>query len=390
MSGTEGLQGCEVFPDIRPSQSIVAGMFLDGMGVDGHLDLVHSGLELDEFDIGVVVSFHLGFQPPVSVLADLVHDEGEWCGIGCNALEEPGGNNVRGHIAGNGGESLELMGMDDVVGAAKSAMDKASAGDALNVLCQEFDAVRVYPEVDLDHEALKRIQSCYSKKMIICYSEDPDAPRSTAGVTFVINKTLIAPRNISTYRLCAGRVLTLKIEWLETETTTLLNVYAPDDRLAHLDFWKKVETQRRSCRLLCPNFMLGDFNVTEDPIDRSPPQLDDPSAIDALRETRHAWDIQDAWRLTHPNERAYTYRAHANGQQIKSCLDRICVTSQVIQQTFHWEITPAPIPMNHNLVTVKYALLDAPEIGKGHWTLPFHMTENKEFLDAIIKHGMTL
>jgi hypothetical protein len=39
---------------------------------------------------------------------------------------------------------------------------------------------------------------------------------------------------------------------------------------------------------------------------------------------------------------------------------------------------------------VKYAPLDAPEIGKGRWTLPLHMTENEEFLDMIIKRGMTL
>jgi ribonuclease HI/exonuclease III len=269
-----------------------------------------------------------------------------------------------------------------------SALEKwAMVNQTLN---QHKIAILALQETHLDHEALERIQSCYSKKMIICHSEDPDAPRSTAGVAFVINKTLIAPRNISTYELCAGRALALKIEWLETETTTLLNVYAPNDRSAHSDFWEKVETQRRSRRLPRPDFMLGDLNVTEDPIDRSPPRLDDPSAIDALRETRNAWDIQDAWRLTHPNERAYTYRANANGQQIKSRLDRIYISSQLIQQTFHWEMTPAPVPTDHDLVMVKYAPLDAPEIGKGRWTLPLHMTENEEFLDTIIKRGMTL
>ena len=125
----------------------MAGVLLYGVGVNGCLDLAHSGLEFDKFSVGVMVSLNLGLQPPVSIFVDLVHDEREWGSVGCNALEEPGGDDVGGCVAGNGGKSLELMGVDSVVGTSQSALDTASARDTLDIVCQEFDAVRVDPEV---------------------------------------------------------------------------------------------------------------------------------------------------------------------------------------------------------------------------------------------------
>ena len=41
--------------------------------------------------------------------------------------------------------------------------------------------------------------------------------------------------------------------------------------------------------------------MTEDPIDRAPAHLDNIAAIEAIRDTRQQWDIQDTWRQTHPD-----------------------------------------------------------------------------------------
>ena len=130
--------------------------------------------------------------------------------------------------------------------------------------------------------------------------------------------------------------------------------------------------------------------MTENPIDRSPPRLDETITIDALREIRQAWDIQDAWRMTHPTDRKYTYRANANGEEVKSRLDRIYIAHHLSQFTFDWKHEESPVPMDHGLVTVKYAPADAPDISKGRWTLLVHMTENKKFIDAIVERGIAL
>ena len=251
-------------------------------------------------------------------------------------------------------------------------------------------AILALQETHLDQTSLRQIRTCFSKKMQILHSEDPDAPRTTAGIAFVINNALIAPRNLKIYELKAGRALALKIEWLDAETTNLINVYAPNDRSVHPDFWNSLETERRAHRLPRPDFVLGDMNLTEDPIDRSPPRLDDPTAIEAMRNIRHAWGIQDTWRLSYPNERAFTYRANVNGQQIKSRLDRIYIANQLTPLVHNWEMGTAPVLTDHMLVAVKYAPADAPEIGPGRWTLPVHMTNNEEFIEAICVRGIKL
>ena len=125
----------------------MTGVFLYGTGIDGGLDLPHGGLELDELRVGVMVSLDLGLQPPVPVFADLVHDKREWGGIGRDALEEPGGDDVGSCVASDGWESLELMGVDGVVGASQGALDGAGTGDAPDIARQEPDAVGVDPEV---------------------------------------------------------------------------------------------------------------------------------------------------------------------------------------------------------------------------------------------------
>ena len=148
----------------------------------------------------------------------------------------------------------------------------------------------------------------------------------------------------------------IEIKWLETEKTTLLNIYAPNNRSTHLPFWKKIEEERTLKRLTQPDFTLGDFNVTEDPIDRAPQQLDDTGTIEALRDTQQLWDILDGWRQTHLEEREYTYRANCNGHQIKSRLDKIYIKRARYPLTYDWDIKCSPVPTDHWLAIVKYAL----------------------------------
>jgi ribonuclease HI/exonuclease III len=275
--------------------------------------------------------------------------------------------------------------------APSSGMDYKGKWSMINqTLNKHKIAILALQETHLDEEALDNIRNCFGRKMQIFHSEDPHAPRTTAGVAFVINKSLIRPREVTARELSPGRALYLKVKWLETETTTLINIYAPNNRTIHPTFWKDIDTKRTTKRLAKPEFVLGDFNVTEDPIDRCPARPDDIHATDALRDTRFAWEIQDAWRLAHPSERQYTYRAEAAGHQIKSRLDRIYTTRRISPMIFDWEITPSAVPTDHWMVRVKYAPADAPTIGKGRWTLPTHMLKNKKVLKALAARGMRL
>jgi hypothetical protein len=71
-------------------------------------------------------------------------------------------------------------------------------------------------------------------------SEDPDNPRARAGIAFIINKKLIEPEEIKTHVLTPGRAMILKIKWMKTCDTTILNIYAPNERDIHANYWAKI------------------------------------------------------------------------------------------------------------------------------------------------------
>jgi hypothetical protein len=64
--------------------------------------------------------------------------------------------------------------------------------------------------------------------------------------------------------------------------TTILNIYASNERQAHKNYWARILTERHFQQVPIPEFFLGDFNVTKDMIDRMPPKLDKEYAITAL------------------------------------------------------------------------------------------------------------
>lgn len=203
-------------------------------------------------------------------------------------------------------------------------------------------AILAIQEAHLDDDLLNRVNQSFGKRLTIISSPDPDTPRASAGVAFAINKRLIKPNNITIFELFEGRALALKVQWHENEDTTLLNIYAPHTRASQPKFWNKVDTRKQLYRLRNPDFMLGDFNVTEDTIDRYPPHPDDTNAITALRDIRHKWGLHDAWRHAYPNYKVYTYRATHNDNPIKSRLDRIYITTQVSQHSYNWQLWSHP------------------------------------------------
>ena len=73
-----------------------------------------------------------------------------------------------------------------------------------------------------------------------------------------------------------------------------MNIYAPTDLRAQPEFWKELEEQWDRLNLPVPTFMLGDFNLTEDLLDRAPTRPDYEPAVSTLRDCRQALNVQDA------------------------------------------------------------------------------------------------
>ena len=251
-------------------------------------------------------------------------------------------------------------------------------------------AILAIQESHLDTALIHSINECFGKRLEIINSQHPTSPRASAGVAFVINKNLIAPRNMERTELIEGRALAIKFNWHENNEIVLINIYAPNNRSEHPTFWEQVDTKRRAKGLRRPDMMLGDFNLTEERIDRAPAHLDDINAITALRNLRQCLGIEDAWRHAFPNERNFTYRANVNGQYIMSRLDRIYTSEQTTKVTFDWKIKQSSVPTDHWLVSAKYAPTQAPYIGKGRWTFQTSEIKNKDLMERIVNRGKQL
>ncbi|KAI0273036.1 hypothetical protein BGY98DRAFT_936483 [Russula aff. rugulosa BPL654] len=179
----------------------------------------------------------------------------------------------------------------------------------------------------------------------------------------------------------------IRLKWPDNDYLTILNIYAPVKRSDQPDFWATIEIERRVMNLPCPDFLLGNFNITEDAIDRAPQKYDNHLAADTLREIRLSWEVQDQWRHAHPNEKLYTYRYVKNRKTKLSRLDRIYSARKHAQIIFDWKTEPTAVPTDHWLISLKYAPKDAPQIGNGHWTWPIPTLNEEPLLDAIVAKG---
>ena len=105
-------------------------------------------------------------------------------------------------------------------------------------------AILAIQETHLDHSRLQDIESCFGKKLAVLTSQNPTLPRASAGVAFVINKSLITPKELTVCKLIKGCAMALKIKWRENEEAVIINVYAPNERSEHREFWTQIEAKR--------------------------------------------------------------------------------------------------------------------------------------------------
>ena len=92
-------------------------------------------------------------------------------------------------------------------------------------MCISACGASAIQETHLNEEITDRIRMSYGKKMNILTSYNPENLWTTAGVAFVINKSLIAPNEIVTHELVPGRALAIEIKWLHQENSKLLYCY---------------------------------------------------------------------------------------------------------------------------------------------------------------------
>jgi exonuclease III len=74
-------------------------------------------------------------------------------------------------------------------------------------------AILALQETRLDQTLLQDVETCFGRRLMIVTSQNPTNPRATARVAFVVNKSLITPKELQVFDLIKGRALAIKIKW---------------------------------------------------------------------------------------------------------------------------------------------------------------------------------
>ncbi len=182
--------------------------------------------------------------------------------------------------------------------------------------------------------------------------------------------------------------MAMRIKWADAEEVTMINIYAPNDRSQHPAFWAQLDLERHQKHVPKPDFVLRDFNITEDTIDQLPPKENENIKTKVLREIRMAWGIQDQWRHNNPAGRVFIHSHTNGGRQDYARLDRIYSAHKHANNLFEWKSRPGAVPTDHWLVSVKFAPKDAPTIGQGRWTCPTKALQDDPLIRKLIAKGI--
>ncbi|KAJ7579562.1 hypothetical protein C8J56DRAFT_796130, partial [Mycena floridula] len=148
-----------------------------------------------------------------------------------------------------------------------------------------------------------------------------------------------------------------------------------------LDIWRKY-------KLPVPTKVLGDINVTLEPLDRRPHNLDKCKVSrDALQNFIDCLDLTDGWRNKNEGVKDYTYIL----PESQSRLDRIYTTVETEGHCRHWTIDDCVGSLSdHRMVSVEIYSPTAPFQGKGRYTMRLTSLENEDFLKEAEEIGIRL
>ena len=242
-------------------------------------------------------------------------------------------------------------------------------------------------ETHLTDELADQFENLFGNTLLLKFSPDPNT-RNARGVAVVINKRIVKTQGIKETVIVPGRAMIITIPWHDDQHVKVLAIYAPNVPREIAEFWKSVQSKIDASPDLRPDVVMGDFNLVEDAIDRIPSKTDDQRATGALREFVMKHNLTDGWRKANPDEKGYTWSRDSDGTQ--SRIDRIYVHEDYFRECSGWNIEPAPIPTDHELVSASISTPSTPEIGRGRWAIPMRCLKKREVKEEVQREALAL
>ncbi|KAF9018687.1 DNase I-like protein, partial [Hymenopellis radicata] len=265
--------------------------------------------------------------------------------------------------------------------------------------------ILVVSEAHLTQDRCDNLENLFGRRMKIHFTPDPVEPKRRAGVAIVVNKQLAMWHHIETRVPVPGRAMLLRTRWYGEKNITVLGIYAPNvtasDARESIEFYRTLYNWFVLNPSWWPDYMGGDTNFVEDPVDRLPMRSEHADLLSAFDDLKELLHLRDGWRATFPDRKQYSHegvtttkdpvtgelRSHPH----QARLDRIYVTNPLFENARQWKIAPTGIAgLDHDMVSVQVAHEDAPVLGRDKWACPDKILKDRKFVAGNKALGLSL
>lgn len=181
----------------------------------------------------------------------------------------------------------------------------------------------------------------------------------------------------------------VSVPWHGTEVLEILCIYATssDGEAVRKDFFEKVCTfYELHPRIPHPTIMAGDFNNIEDMVDHMPLGGGPGTSVEVLDDLKLNLHLMmtDSWQMVNPTARDFTFQ---RGESFMR-LDRIYASESTFRRMCSWEIHEGLIWSDHNMISMEFACVSAPKMGKGRPTFPIYLLQDNKMTKFLCERGL--
>ncbi|KAJ7064248.1 Endonuclease/exonuclease/phosphatase, partial [Mycena amicta] len=263
--------------------------------------------------------------------------------------------------------------------------------DIHRMMLDEKIGVLLLSETHLSPMQVEEIENSHmNQRLKIFQSHYPENP-AAKGVAVVLNRQLTNVEGVTTRYLIPGKAMLVTIPWYKRRTLMVLALYAPAESAEeNAAFWDKLNELWMTVDLPVPDTYGGDINLVEEQIDRLPHRPDNARAVAAFANFKRTLNMIDGWRKANPNTKAYTYTS-TQDPPTHARLDRIYVSPELYKNCRAWEILDSAGDLtDHKMISVTISAPGTPYIGKGRYTMPLRVLEDKTFVKFAMEKGVEL
>ena len=239
-------------------------------------------------------------------------------------------------------------------------------------------AVLALQETHLTEQRARDLETLFESSLQIHISPDEESPTAARGVAIVLNKKLIRCELTTCATIIPGRAMEIVIPWGSEDNLHILAVYAPNRPAENRDFWTSIH-QKYEDRRHSPDLLLGDMNFVESALDRVPMHSDQSDTVTAARTFFRRHNLIDGWRLTHGEDKDFSFHQRATGSL--SRIDRAYIAKPLSRMSNEWTIDITGIPTDHKLISLTLSHYNAPFVGNGRWSIPHLLLQDKIFIE---------